>query len=75
MTRRIAGCDLGKASVSFVLAHAGDDGGIVVEDTRYELHEGNPLELFRQWYLEHDVASCAALGATGIYADELTPRS
>jgi activator of 2-hydroxyglutaryl-CoA dehydratase/predicted nucleotide-binding protein (sugar kinase/HSP70/actin superfamily) len=73
MTRRVAGCDLGKASVSFVLAHAGDDGGIVVEDTRYELHEGNPLELFRQWYLEHDVASCAALGATGIYADELTP--
>jgi len=73
MTRRIAGCDLGKASVSFVLAHAGDDGGIVVEDTRYALHEGNPIELFRQWYLEHDVASCAALGATGIYADELTP--
>ncbi|MDH3213996.1 MAG: acyl-CoA dehydratase activase-related protein, partial [Myxococcales bacterium] len=73
MTRRVAGCDLGKASVSFVLARAGDDGAIVVEDTRYELHEGNPLELFRQWYLEHDVASCAALGATGIYADELTP--
>ena len=43
MTRRVAACDLGKVSVSFVIASVGDDGGITVEDTRYELHEGNPV--------------------------------
>jgi activator of 2-hydroxyglutaryl-CoA dehydratase/predicted nucleotide-binding protein (sugar kinase/HSP70/actin superfamily) len=72
MTRRIAGCDLGEASASFVLARVRDDGEIVVEDTQYRLHEGNPLEAFCRWYGENDVASCSALGATGIYADELT---
>ncbi|MFQ5415695.1 MAG: BadF/BadG/BcrA/BcrD ATPase family protein [Myxococcota bacterium] len=72
MSRRIAGCDLGKASASFVIASTRDDGELVVEDRRSELHDGNPLDLFRSWYVEQDVASCAALAATGIYADELT---
>ncbi|MCJ7797490.1 MAG: hypothetical protein MUQ56_12140, partial [Thermoleophilia bacterium] len=40
-------------------------------DVQYLLHEGKPLDLFRQWYREKNVAGCAALGATGIYADEL----
>jgi activator of 2-hydroxyglutaryl-CoA dehydratase len=72
MSRRIAGCDLGKASSSFAIASVGDGGEVVIEDVQYLLHEGKPLELFREWYREKHVASCAALGATGIYADELT---
>ncbi len=71
MTRRIAGCDLGKASVSFVLADLLDDGTVAISQTQYRLHEGSPFEIFRQWYLDNDVAECAALGATGVYADEL----
>ena len=71
MTKRVAACDLGKASVSFVTATVGDDGAIVIEDTHYQLHDGNPLELFAQWYRDNDVASCAVLGATGIFGDEL----
>jgi activator of 2-hydroxyglutaryl-CoA dehydratase/predicted nucleotide-binding protein (sugar kinase/HSP70/actin superfamily) len=72
MSTRVAGCDLGKASASFVLANILDDGKLVVEDSQYRLHEGSPLEAFSKWYLENDVASCSILGATGIYADELT---
>jgi activator of 2-hydroxyglutaryl-CoA dehydratase/predicted nucleotide-binding protein (sugar kinase/HSP70/actin superfamily) len=67
----IAGCNLGKASASFVLASVRDDGGIVVEDTEYVLHEGRPLDVFQRWYREKDVARCTAVGATGMYADEL----
>ena len=72
MSKRIAGCDLGKASASFVIASVRDDGELVVEEKRSELHDGNPLDLFRSWYVEQNVAGCAALAATGIYADELT---
>ena len=72
MATRLAGCDLGKASASFVLARILDDGKLVVEDSQYLLHDGKVLEVFSKWYEENDVASCDALGATGIYADELT---
>jgi activator of 2-hydroxyglutaryl-CoA dehydratase/predicted nucleotide-binding protein (sugar kinase/HSP70/actin superfamily) len=72
MTKRIAACDLGKTSASFVLGSLRDDGEVSIEDTQYRLHDGNPFECFREWYRENDVASCVALGATGIYADELT---
>jgi activator of 2-hydroxyglutaryl-CoA dehydratase/predicted nucleotide-binding protein (sugar kinase/HSP70/actin superfamily) len=72
MTVRIAACDLGKASASFALARVEDGGEIIVEDTQYTLHEGDPLELFAKWYRDNDVAGCAALGATGIHADELS---
>ncbi len=68
---RIAGCDLGKASVGFVIATSGDDGKIEIEGAGYTLHEGDPLGLFKQWYRDNDIASCAALAATGVYADEL----
>ncbi|MCP3985620.1 MAG: hypothetical protein GY723_14615 [bacterium] len=71
MKTRIAGCDLGKASASFVIANVLDDGQIVVEDSEYVLHDGNPLAAFSTWYEENSVASCSVLGATGIYADEL----
>jgi len=72
MTVRIAACDLGKASASFALARVEDGGEIIVEDTQYTLHEGDPLALFAKWYRDNDVAGCAALGATGIHADELS---
>jgi activator of 2-hydroxyglutaryl-CoA dehydratase/predicted nucleotide-binding protein (sugar kinase/HSP70/actin superfamily) len=72
MSERIAGCDLGKASASFVIASLRDDGGVVIEDTQYLLHEGKPFEAFDHWYREKEVAGCAALAATGTYADDLT---
>ncbi len=68
---RIAGCDLGTASVGFVIATVGGDGKVTFEDKRYALHEGDPMGLFQAWYRDNDVASCAALAATGVYADEL----
>jgi activator of 2-hydroxyglutaryl-CoA dehydratase/predicted nucleotide-binding protein (sugar kinase/HSP70/actin superfamily) len=70
--RRIAGCDLGKASSSFVIAQLRDGGELVIEDIQYRLHDGKPFDLFRDWYREKRVAACDALGATGIYADELS---
>jgi len=33
--------------------------------------DGQALDAFREWYLRENVASCAALGATGLHADEL----
>ncbi|MBI5504114.1 MAG: hypothetical protein HY899_04910 [Deltaproteobacteria bacterium] len=68
---RIAGCDLGKASASFVVTTIDQHGRASVESSDYQLHDGKPLELFRRWYREYDIASCAVLGATGIYADDL----
>ncbi len=69
---KIAGCDLGKASVGFVIAEVGEDGKTEIVDTSYTLHDGDPWELFNTWYRDNDVASCAALAATGVYADELS---
>ncbi|MGK5090926.1 BadF/BadG/BcrA/BcrD ATPase family protein [Deltaproteobacteria bacterium TL4] len=71
MTKRIAGCDLGKASASFVIANVNEDGSLEFEDIEYRLHEGKPFDVFQQWYLEKGIAHCDALGATGVYADEL----
>jgi activator of 2-hydroxyglutaryl-CoA dehydratase len=71
MSSRVAGCDLGKASASFVVATVADDGEIVIEDSRYDLHEARPFDAFRRWYRELRVAECVALGATGVYADDL----
>ena len=71
MSRRVAGCDLGKASASFVLARVADDGSVVVEDVEYALHDGKVLDRFERWYRDKDVAACAALAATGVYAAEL----
>lgn len=71
MSVRIAACDLGKSSAGFVLARVNDAGDVTIEDTSYQLHEGNPIKCFERWYREHDVGSFAALAATGIYAAEL----
>jgi activator of 2-hydroxyglutaryl-CoA dehydratase/predicted nucleotide-binding protein (sugar kinase/HSP70/actin superfamily) len=42
-----------------------------VENTEYISHEGNPFGVFKKWYQDNNVAECAALGATGLYAGEL----
>ncbi|MBI2963649.1 MAG: hypothetical protein HYY35_07825 [Deltaproteobacteria bacterium] len=68
---RIAGCDLGKASARFVAAQVGADGALVIEHTRSQPHDGDPIGLFRAWYREQGIASCAVLAATGVHADEL----
>jgi activator of 2-hydroxyglutaryl-CoA dehydratase/predicted nucleotide-binding protein (sugar kinase/HSP70/actin superfamily) len=68
---RFAGCDLGKASAKFVIARVGDGGTLQVDALETVLHEGRPMDAFRDWYRRADVASCAALGATGLHADEL----
>ncbi len=71
MTMRVAGCDLGKASAGFVVAKVEGDGTFEVESTAHITHEGNPFEVFKKWYRENNIAECAALGATGLYAGEL----
>ncbi|RMF19936.1 MAG: hypothetical protein D6760_12545, partial [Deltaproteobacteria bacterium] len=68
---RIAGCDLGKASASFVIAETTAEGTLRVVHHDYVLHEGKPMEALRRWYREQRVFECALLGATGAYADEL----
>ncbi len=68
---KVAGCDLGKASVGFITATVGKDGTVEIEGSGYKLHEGDPMGLFKAWYRDNDIASCAALAATGVYADEL----
>ncbi len=70
-TYRIAGCDLGKAAAKFVIARVCADGRLDVEKTELIEHDGRALDAFREWYLRENVASCAALGATGLHADEL----
>jgi activator of 2-hydroxyglutaryl-CoA dehydratase/predicted nucleotide-binding protein (sugar kinase/HSP70/actin superfamily) len=71
MSKRVAGCDLGKASASFVLARVDDGGNVVVEEVEYALHDGKPLDRFERWYREKNVEACVALAATGVYAAEL----
>lgn len=71
ITIKIAGCDLGKASASFVIAKVASDGTFDVESTAHISHDGNPFEVFKKWYRENNVVECSALGATGLYAGEL----
>ncbi|MCB0219482.1 MAG: hypothetical protein KDH09_07300 [Chrysiogenetes bacterium] len=69
--KKIAGCDLGKASAKFVIANVLDDGAFVVESQELIVHDGHPIEIFLKWYETNNIASCDALGATGLHADEL----
>ena len=71
MTIRIAGCDLGKASASFVTATRSESGELTFDEPQYVLHDGKPFEAFRAWYADQRIHECAALGATGMYAIEL----
>ena len=70
-TVMVAGCDLGKATAKFVTLNVCNDGAMIVEDYRCIVHNGRPLDAFRQWYHEKNIASCAALAATGLHSDEL----
>lgn len=66
--RRVAGIDLGKATAKLiVLAGAAQEVGELVE------HDGDPLAAVRAWWARHELAGCAALGVTGLYAGELGP--
>jgi len=71
MKQRIAGCDLGKASASFVVIERGGKNDVEVVSSSYVLHEGRPFDAFLRWYEEEGISSCQALGATGVYAEEL----
>ena len=72
MSTRVAGCDLGKASACFTIGSIEENGSMKIEEIKRINHEGKPFEVFKQWYNENRIGSCAALGATGVYADELT---
>ncbi len=67
----VAGCDLGKATAKFVILNICDDGALVVKDYRCIVHDGRPLDVFKKWYNEQHIASCAALAATGLHSEEL----
>ena len=69
---RLAGCDLGKATARFVTGSLRPDGGLAVESAEAVAHGGHPMEAFVGWYRARDVAGCAALGATGVHAEELS---
>ena len=71
LSLRIAGCDLGKATASFVVGHLGADGRFVREHAQAAPHDGRPFEHFEAWYRDQHIADCAVLGATGLYADQL----
>ena len=46
MNRQVAGVDLGKSSLSFVLAAIDPDGGLSVRKTGTREHQGKPHEAF-----------------------------
>jgi activator of 2-hydroxyglutaryl-CoA dehydratase/predicted nucleotide-binding protein (sugar kinase/HSP70/actin superfamily) len=68
---RVAGCDLGKATISFVIGRLDESGKVVGERSESQDHGGKPFEMFSKWYVEHQVARYVALGATGAFADQL----
>ena len=68
---RVAGCDLGQASVKLVIGTLGSDGTLVVEEGETVFHQGRPLEVFCDWYRHNEIERCAALGATGLHAGEI----
>lgn len=70
--RRVAGLDLGKATLKLAIFGVADDGELVLE-TRADLaHDGEPAAGFERLYREHRLERVSAMGATGLYADELT---
>ncbi len=46
-------------------------GDLTVEHEERVFHDGEPFERFRTWYREQRVDRCAALGATGVHAEQL----
>ncbi|KAA0232557.1 MAG: hypothetical protein JJLCMIEE_03009 [Acidimicrobiales bacterium] len=68
---RVAGCDLGKSAAKLVVCRVSSGGGVEVESEEVVEHDGQALKVFSEWYRHAEVASCAALGATGLHAEEL----
>lgn len=68
---RVAGCDLGKSAAKLVVCRVDSDGGLEIESREVIEHDGQALKVFSEWYSRAGVASCAALGATGLHAEEL----
>jgi activator of 2-hydroxyglutaryl-CoA dehydratase/predicted nucleotide-binding protein (sugar kinase/HSP70/actin superfamily) len=71
MSKRVAGIDLGKSSLSFLIATSDGKGQLAVEQRGTVDHRGKPHDAFFEWYREHGVADVAQLAATGLYAGEL----
>jgi len=69
-TRRVAGCDLGKASARFVIGTVDENGILKVEHDDHEAHGGHPFAAFDAWYLRGRIWRCNGLGVAGAYADE-----
>ena len=70
MSPRIAAADLGKRTAKLLVGVIGESG-LVVESSTVVDHGGRPLDAFARWYDEAAVSGCAALGVTGLYADEI----
>lgn len=68
---RVGGCDIGKATATFVVASFGTDGVARIESAEAIPHEGRVSEVFCEWYEANSARELAALGATGLHADSL----
>ncbi|MFH1887329.1 MAG: BadF/BadG/BcrA/BcrD ATPase family protein [Pseudomonadota bacterium] len=71
MTKTVAGCDLGKATVGLARARVEADGTVRFEQVEHVAHEGRPFDVFCQWYRDQGIANCDALVVTGLYAAQL----
>ena len=71
---RVAGCDLGKATAKFVIATIAAGGELTINSSEVVAHEGDCIGAVRDWYQRAGIGACAALGATGLHADELVAR-
>ena len=69
---RVAGCDLGKATAKFVVGTVDEAGAFSIVSTRSVSHGGHPADAFCDWYVTEQINTCAALGATGVHAGEIT---
>ena len=68
---RVAGCDLGKSTLSVVIGAVNAAGEIALESAETIAHEGQPMEAFARWYARRAAHTCAALGVTGLHGTEL----
>jgi activator of 2-hydroxyglutaryl-CoA dehydratase/predicted nucleotide-binding protein (sugar kinase/HSP70/actin superfamily) len=70
MSLRVAGVDLGKASIKLVIA-AFDPGRARIEHAEHAAHEGHPLAALAELYRKHELARARALGVTGLHGDSV----
>jgi activator of 2-hydroxyglutaryl-CoA dehydratase/predicted nucleotide-binding protein (sugar kinase/HSP70/actin superfamily) len=70
---RVAGCDLGKATAKLVVAEAAANGAVGIVEARVVTHDGRPFDALSTWVAELRADGCAALGVTGLHAQEVGP--